>query len=87
MAVVGFVVKSAYPSEVFSNCPEDMAGYSHDHNSVEEIPFQISHNLPQQPILLKQQMSADYLCALIARDPRCNSSSSATGSLRSVVLR
>ena len=48
-----------------------MAGYCHDHNSVAEVPFQISHNLPQQVTLLKQQISADYLCALIARDPRC----------------
>jgi hypothetical protein len=41
------------------------------HNSVTEVSFQVSHNLPEQPLHLKQQINADYLRRLIARDPRC----------------
>jgi hypothetical protein len=65
------LVKSAYPSETFSNCLEDMTGYRRGLNSVAEVAFQVSQNLPQQPVPLKQQINTDYLRKLIARDPRC----------------
>jgi hypothetical protein len=48
-----------------------MTGYRRGHNSVTEVPFQVSQNLPQQPLPLKQQINLDYLRDLIARDPRC----------------
>ena len=48
-----------------------MTGYRRGHNSVEEVPFQVSQNLPQQPLPLKEQINPDYLRELIARDPRC----------------
>jgi site-specific DNA recombinase len=46
-------------------------GYRHGHNSVAEVPFQVSQNLPEQPLPLKQQIEAEYLRTLIQRDPRC----------------
>jgi len=46
-------------------------GYRRGHNSVAEVPFQISEDLPQQLVPLKQQIDAVYLRALIKRDPSC----------------
>jgi site-specific DNA recombinase len=50
---------------------EGIRGYRHGHNSVTEVPFQISEDLPQQSVPLKQQIDAVYLRALIKRDPSC----------------
>jgi hypothetical protein len=46
-------------------------GCHREHNSVEEVSFQVSQNLPQQPLSLKQQINAGYLQSLIKRDPSC----------------
>jgi site-specific DNA recombinase len=45
--------------------------YRSGHNSVEEVPFEVSRDLPQRPPPLKHRLEADYLRALIERDPRC----------------
>src|SRR6201995_6181936 len=48
-----------------------MTGYRDDHNSVLEVPFEISRNLPARPLTFNQQLEADYLRLLLKRDPRC----------------
>jgi hypothetical protein len=48
-----------------------MTGYRHGSNSVSEVPFEVSRNLPQRPLTLRKRLEADYLRALIERDPRC----------------
>ena len=45
--------------------------YRRAHNSVAEVPFEVSQNLPEQPLPLRQQIRDDYLRKLIERDPRC----------------
>jgi hypothetical protein len=40
-------------------------------NSVTEVPFEVSQNLPQAPLPFVQHFDADYLRTLIKRDPRC----------------
>jgi hypothetical protein len=51
--------------------PAAMTGYRRGRNSVTEVPFQVSQNLPQHPAPLKEQIDADYLRVLIKRDPSC----------------
>jgi hypothetical protein len=46
-------------------------GYRHGHNSVDEVPFEVSHNLPQSPLPFSQQVDAGYLQSLIKRDTSC----------------
>src|SRR5438270_192625 len=48
-----------------------MAGYRRSPNTVEEVPFEVSRDLPQRPPSLRERLEADYLRALIERDPRC----------------
>jgi len=45
--------------------------YRDSPNSVTEVPFEISRDLPQQPPPLRDRLKADYLRALIEWDPRC----------------
>jgi transposase len=46
-----------------------MTLYRHGHNSVAEVPFQISQNLPASPQPLMQKLGADNLRSLVVQHP------------------
>ena len=66
---LGFLtVRTAYLSEVFQSCLEDMTSYSHDRNSVEEVFFELLKSTPENLPLL-QQIGEDFLRRLVERQP------------------
>src|SRR5205085_10839683 len=46
-----------------------MTGYRRGHNSVAEVPFQLSQNLPASPPPLMQRLSNVYLRGLVMQQP------------------